>query len=311
MTRTVLLTGAAGFLGRHVAEALAARGGDEVVAVLRRMTTGPWRQCAVVDLRDGALVRDLVGRVAPDVVLHLAGRTHGSAAELVADNTLATANVVDAVAALRPQARLVVAGSAAEYGAEHDADAVLHEHDPCAPRHPYGVTKLAATRLALGPPGGGRSVAVARLANLLGPGLSPRLLPGALVQQLAACRRAGQPFTVHVGARMPRRDYVDVDDAARALLALVDGSATGVFHVASGVCHSVDELIEVLQQLVGAPIVVAEDARLRSPGTAAAVRLSTAAAATAIGFSARTGLRESLARMWATALAGTPAQVGA
>lgn len=311
MTRTVLLTGAAGFLGRRVAAALAARGGDEVVAVARRMTAGPWRQCVVVDLRDGALVQSVVQRVAPHVVLHLAGRTHGSAADLVAHNTLATANIVDALAAHRPEARLVVAGSAAEYGAGHDADLVLHEHAPCAPRTPYGTSKLAATRLALGHAGDGRSVAVARLANLLGPGLSPLLLPGSLVHQLAACRRAGQPFAVRVGARAPRRDYVDVDDAARALLALADGHAAGVFHVASGVCHPVDELIAVLQQIVGAPIAVVEHAALLPPGAAHAVRLSTAAAATAIGFTARIGLRESLARMWAAALADEPAQVGA
>ncbi len=310
MTETVLITGAAGFFGRHLAAMVARADAGSVVGVGRSEAVGSWTRFAVADMRDAAAVHRVVAAVHPTRVFHLAGLLRGSASELMAHNATPVPHLCEALAKTNPQARLVVVGSAAEYGAGRTDGAPTPENWPCQPVTPYGVSKLVATQLALAHGERlGLSVCVARPANLLGPGLRPELVVGSLVAQLAACQRAGQPAVVTVGDVHAQRDFLDVDDACRGLLMLArDTGSHRIVHLASGRCHSIRAVIELLQVVLGTTIEVRGEATLAVGASPAIVRLSTELAATALGFHASIPLRASLQRMWDAAMAVTATQ---
>lgn len=301
MNQRVVITGAAGFLGRHLA-AMAVAAGDVVTGIGRHAAAGPWQHFVVCDVGDETGLRDAFAAARPDVVVHAAGILRGSAQELLAANAMPVPGLCAALHETMPTARLCLAGSSAEYGAGRTDGGPTTEDWPCAPERAYGVSKLAATRLAFAhAQRTGQTVVVARLANLIGPGMPSHLVVGSLLAQLAACRQRGARYVVRVGDVAVQRDFLDVEDACRGLLLLARGPGPSrVVNLASGTCVSIARVLELLQGVVGAPIEAVPDAdALAVPGPAV-VRLSTALAA-AVGFQPVVSLTESLARLWGAA----------
>jgi GDP-4-dehydro-6-deoxy-D-mannose reductase len=253
-----LVTGANGFLGRHVVTLLRSKGAEVV-------TTG--REDAAVDvagdLRDATFASRLVAASAPTHVFHLAG-TLGDAPpfEQLDVNVVATCTLLDAIAA-GDDVWLGVASSSAVYGAP--AQLPIREDHPLAPLTPYAASKASQEmavlthELATGAP-----MARARLFNLVGPGQPPSLLLSGIARQVARAEAAGGG-DVSVGNVEPRRDFVDVRDAAAALVALADDRASGAFNVATGASISVRDAVDVLVGLAGCPVrVVVDDDRRRA-----------------------------------------------
>jgi GDP-4-dehydro-6-deoxy-D-mannose reductase len=232
----VLVTGAGGFVGAYVVRELAEHGSDVISA--RR---------ADADVTDAAAVRDLLERVRPACVVHLAGLREAPLAELLRVNVIGTANVVSAAAA--QGARVVVVGSAAEYGAT--ARDPIDEDAPLEPRTDYGVSKAAqgltaaATGARLGAP-----IVRLRLFNLVGPGEPRSFVASAFAERIAAIEAGHAEPPLRTGDLTTRRDFVDVRDAAGAirLAATLD---TDVYNVCSGRAVAIRELLDELLQLAG------------------------------------------------------------
>lgn len=317
MTRRVLITGAGGCLGRQLAAAAVAAG-DDVIGLGRHAATGPWQRFVAADVGDGERVRALLAETRPDVVFHLAGGWRGTAQELFAQNVAPVTPLAEALHAVRPDARLVCIGSAAEYGPGRAGAPPFRESDPCTPDRAYGVSKYVATTMALACGRRlGLRVAIARPSNLLGPGLSPQLAIGAWVAQLAAHHRAGRPLQVRVGDLRVERDFVDVEDVATALLRLAartgDAGASGttgeapVCNLAAGVCVPLADVLDVLQRTIGSSVDVVPDPALVALPAPPVVRLANDRARALLDFAPRVPLAESLARMWRAALAAPAA----
>ena len=305
MTR-VLITGANGCLGRALAAA-AGENGHHVVGLVRQPVAGPWHQTVVADLGDEVALRAAVAEARPDVLFHAAGRLRGSAAELLAANARPVPALCEALHAVQARARLLLLGSAAEYGSGRTDGEATTEPWPPAPATPYGVSKFAATQLAFAHGARlGLDVRVARLANVLGPGASTSLAVGSFVAQLAGCRARGEPFVLRVGELQVARDHLDVEDACRGLLSFATyRGPQRLLHLASGQCVTLGEVVDRLREILAAPLTtVIEADRAALPGPAI-VRLSTAAAARELQFRARVPLVESLRRMWHAAVAST------
>lgn len=306
-----LVTGAAGFTGRHLAASLAAAGHEVIGTGRRALAAGPWQRWVQADLTDSARVQALLAEVEPDVVFHLAGLLRGTDAELTAHNLQPVVHLCAALARRRSAVRLLLAGSSAEYG-PHAADAPPFDEDsPCAPVQPYGRSKLAATQHALQRVAkDGIDVRIARPTNLLGRGLSPALVAGSLVAQLADCLQRGAPFVVRVGELAAQRDFLDVEDACRGYVALAKYEGPGrIFNLAADACFPIRTLVDILQHEVSAPIDVQRDPELLRGAVADRVAVTAAAAAKALGFRRHVSLRESIARMWQAAVDELPTEV--
>lgn len=246
--RTLLVTGASGFLGQHVHRAAVERGFD--VVGLDRAGPRP------VDLLNLADVRKLVDEAKPDVVLHLASVTNQSdLRSLFEVNVTGTAVLCEALS--DSAASLVVVGSSSVYG--KTGDGLVSETTPAAPRSLYAVSKWSQEQVSLRSARvSGRTVTIARLFNLIGPGMPASLLAGTMAEQLARAE-AGGSKTLRFGTLTSTRDFLDVRDAANALLGLAAAAPGGLFNVCSGVGVRVSRCLDVLRAASQTPIEVATD----------------------------------------------------
>lgn len=271
---TVLITGAAGFVGRHLAPLVAA-GGDPVVGWYRPGSAPPdwpgvaWR---AVELRDRAAVQAALAADRPDAVYHCAGVAHvgdswAQAEDTLASNVIGTAHLVDGLVALGLAPRVVVTGSATVYRA---SDAPLTEDSPLAPNTPYGTSKLAQEMVALTAwRERGLPVIVTRSFNHIGPFQSPAFAAASFARQLAAIEAGLAPPTISVGNLAAARDVTDVRDTVRAYAALMARGRPGQrYNVCSGRAVPVQALLDGLRARVRVPVeVVTDPARMRPVDT--------------------------------------------
>lgn len=258
--RRVLVTGAAGFVGRALlAELRRALPGTRVRAATRRDA----------DLCCAAAARRLVARARPDLVFHLAGtRPPAAPAALWAGNVTTTLNLGAALARLAPGARLVVAASCAEYGAGPAGP--VTEGFSGEPVTAYGRAKRAQSLAAASLAHDGLDVRVAVLFNLLGPGTPDTLAPGAFAARAVRLSGGG---TMPVGGLGARRDYVDVRDAARALVLLgLRPGLSGRYNVCSGRAVRMSEVLRLTLAAAGGKVRTVTDARLGSGPAVRALR---------------------------------------
>lgn len=241
----VLVSGSGGFLGRRLVPLLAGAGAD-VLAPPR-------------DELDVAVGRFPGGKV--DVAVHLAARTFvpdswRDPAEFHRVNAQGTVNMLDHC---RRVGAALVHVSGYCYG--HPDRLPTPESAPLRPGNPYAFSKAAAEAACrfyadcLGVP-----VTVLRPFNIYGPGQDGRFLIPTIVRQVTA--PGAEPIAIEDAA--PRRDYVHVDDVAAAIRsALAAPRPWGVYNVASGVSHSVGEVVGLIQAAAGTRKPVVESGRRR------------------------------------------------
>ncbi|MGH3717120.1 MAG: NAD-dependent epimerase/dehydratase family protein, partial [Micromonosporaceae bacterium] len=256
----VLLFGATGFLGQAVASALRADPRvDTVLAAGRRQPAAmEWVRHDLVTGSPDQLAQ-LLTKLRPDAVVNCAGRLTGTYAELVAANTGAVAQLVDAIAQAAPQARLVTLGSAAEYGVVK-AGRPVQETDLTCPVSGYGVTRLAATRLVeLAATTGQLDAVVLRVFNPIGPGLPEANVAGRAIRELHRALSDGTG-EIQLGPLGAYRDFVDVRDVAGAVVAAVFARAPRqvVCNVGSGTATSARTLVRLLADAAGFTGIVTE-----------------------------------------------------
>ena len=215
----VLITGASGFAGGHLARACA-EAGDEVTGISRRGAS-PSGEGRSVDLREAAAVEEAIGKSSPEVIYHLSaltsvGRSWEDPAQTVQSNVTSDTNLLEAVRRHAPRARLIWISSCEVYGTS--ASLPIREQAPLQPASPYAVSKTAGDQLA-GVYGQafGLDVVRARPFNHGGPGQLPIFLVSSLARQAAETRLAGESI-LHVVTGNPdtRRDFTDVRDVVRA-----------------------------------------------------------------------------------------------
>jgi nucleoside-diphosphate-sugar epimerase len=246
----LLLLGADGFVGHHVRARVGELPDTSVVTVSRRGDVHPDLQ---LDLTQSvAAVSAALDRYEPDVVLNCAGSAVGDAAALAGNNLVATANLVDALLRAGRPIRLVHLGSAAEYG-RAPTGVPTAEDAPTRPVTPYGLSKLAATRLVTTGAIAGLDAVVLRLSTPIGPEAPPTSVAGRVAGQLRQLKAGGGVTT---GPLEDIRDFVDVRDVAEAVAAAALRPAAGprlptVLNVGSGRATAVRVMVDDLLALVG------------------------------------------------------------
>lgn len=258
----LLITGADGFVGRHLVRRLA-RDGHRILAGCR--AGGPpvhWEGADVtpvaLELTEDASVRRAVEE-GPDAVVHLAAVASNS--EAFADpglawtvNAAGTARLAEALARRRAEGggegRLLVISSGEVYGP--GGPAPRRETDPLLPATPYAASKVGAEIAGLEVwRRTGLPVLVARPFTHTGPGQDLRFVLPSFVARLRDLR-AGGAGRVATGNLAPVRDLLDVRDVVEAyVLLLISGEPGEVYNVARGDGTSVGDLFRMLAEMVG------------------------------------------------------------
>ena len=252
-----LVTGAGGFVGPYLIRHLESEG-DEVVGVDMDMDVG-----------DADSVRDRLGKEMPDVVYHLAAASHvgdswNAPTTVVRLNTEGTLNVMLAAHEVGAE-RVVIIGSAEQYGHVGPERLPITEDTPLRPVSPYGASKAAAEMLgSYMVRGRDFPVVLVRAFNHLGPGQSDRLVASTLAKQVAENERTGGE-EILAGDLSPRRDFSDVRDVVRAYRLLATRGTPGeAYNVCSGRAVAIREMADTLIALSGKPMkVVLDPERLR------------------------------------------------
>ncbi len=305
MSRTVLVTGAAGFIGSHLVEALAARG-DEVRAFVRYNSAGATGflselpaelrgrvRVVAGDVRDAEAVDAAVRGCA--AVFHLAALisipySYEAPESYVDVNVRGTLNVLQACR--RHGARLVHTSTSEVYGTP-DTVPITEEH-PLRAQSPYAATKVGADQLVLSfHRSFGMPAVVLRPFNTYGPRQSTRaVLPQILVQLLA-----GRP-EVRLGATTPRRDLTFVTDTVDGFVRAAESDAAlgQVVQLGTGRDVSIGELAKIAMRALGREVpVVCEAERLRPDASEVMVLQSSPALARALlGWEPKVALEEGL-----------------
>jgi nucleoside-diphosphate-sugar epimerase len=267
---SVVVTGAAGFIGARLVARLLADG-HRVVAIDRRaaMPTGALPLVGDVS-RPDALIREAIAEA--DAVFHLAGcpgvrdRAPDVAARRLRDNVLAGEQVLTLA---RPDVPIVVASSSSVYGGarrEGGRDRPCAETDVLAPRGGYARSKaVLEQRCARRAAAGGR-VAILRPFTVAGEGQRPDM---ALALWIDAARR-GEPLRI-LGSPQRRRDVTDVRHVVEAFVRAAARGVTGALNVGTGVGHRLTELADAVRAAVDAdvPLVVEPVSAVEPPATLA------------------------------------------
>lgn len=261
----VLVTGASGFLGRAVLQTLHGRG-LEIFAVSRQSRPSvAAERCVVLSRPDEAsAVRESMRAIEPQLVIHLAGiSSFASYSDLYRANVVFAANLLDASMAMASAPRVLLVGSAAEYGPVPEAHLPVREDFSCRPNTAYGISKLAQTNHALAAAMGGLPVAVARLFNPIGAGMPMTLALGNFADQIA--RMGAQGGVLTTGDLDVIRDFIDVDVAAAALVevALKHRGDGEIVNVCTGQGQSLLHLTQRLIDLSGVPVSLQQDGSRR------------------------------------------------
>jgi GDP-4-dehydro-6-deoxy-D-mannose reductase len=265
----ILLTGASGFVGRHLLPALKAAFPAATITADQ------------ADVTDKSAIEACVRRAAPDACVHLAGVTTIAAARGDPElawrvNLLGTLNLARALLSHAPACRLLFASSAEVYGASFQSGQPLDESALLAPMNGYAASKAAAD-LALGAMAyDGLRVVRLRLFNHTGPGQSEAFVVPAFARQIARIEAGLQSPPLRVGDLNGARDFLDVRDVCEAYIACLrrddDELPPGVvINVGSGQPRRIGDILDELLRLAGRGIDVAADAaRLRASGIATA-----------------------------------------
>ncbi len=265
----ILITGASGFIGRVVSDAVKATFPACPVTSLG----GPSHARGGIDLTLAEEVRAVIKNVRPRVVIHLAAQAsvnhaNNAAADAWRANVLGSLNLGEALAEMVPNALLIHAGSAEVYGDSFASGEVLDEAAPLRPNNPYARTKVAAEMALTDTLAAEGRLVLLRLFNHTGPGQDERFVAPSFAAQIARIEASGAPGITQVGDLSAERDFGDVTDAAEAFVSVMKAADAlpriSTFNVCSGTSRPIRSILDSLVSQSTQPIDVQIDpTRLR------------------------------------------------
>ena len=273
----ILLTGAGGFVGRHLLVALrAAFPAAVLIGARRRLAEGPVPgadETVELNVDEGRGLADLVAEARPDAVLHLAayadvGASFRNPLAVWRTNVLGTVALGEAVLQAAPDIPFLMASSGEVYGLAFQSGQAVTEDVPLAPANPYAASKAAAD-LAVGEMAlrGLRAVRL-RAFTHTGTGQADGFAVAAFAHQIARIESGQQPPVVRTGALDRWRDFLDVQDVCAAYVAALSKVETlppGIaINICSGTPRRIGDILQTLLRLSGIDAAVEQDsARLR------------------------------------------------
>jgi nucleoside-diphosphate-sugar epimerase len=282
--RRVLVTGAQGFLGRHVVNTLldfhhkakilgigrssymqeafthsirwaTKRIPAPVPAYLRLNENQEGYEYAALDLQHKSATTDLIREFQPDVVIHLASGLRGDSVEdLMRIGVEGTVSLLEALAGLKKtKVRFICGSSGGVYGCVPESLLPIREDTATAPADLYALVKLTSEHACriLGQMNG-IEVIYARLFNLVGPGQDERHVCGRFAAQAAAISLGLQFEVLQTGDLESTRDFIDVRDGARAIVLLAERARAGeIYNIASGKETAIGSILTTILEQAG------------------------------------------------------------
>ena len=257
----VLITGASGFVGRHLAAECRRRGAD-VVGLGRGTPPAETQELLAeyieVDLVDPDATAETVRSFAPERVFHLAAaasvaESWRAPAETLATNVSSTVNLLEAIRAESPEAPVLIAGSGEVYGAIAPERLPADETTPVAPRNPYSLSKASVELVgSFYADVHDLRIVTTRAFNHAGPGQSDTYVISSFARQIAEAEAQGRDhLLLKTGDLRPRRDFTDVRDVVGAYWLALESASPGIYNVCSGEATAIADILAALVEQSG------------------------------------------------------------
>jgi GDP-4-dehydro-6-deoxy-D-mannose reductase len=278
--KKVLITGITGFAGSHLAELLVSEKKYDVFGT--SLSDKHLDNLALVkdsiklyqvDLKDADKTQEVIKDCCPDIIFHLAALTSvaksfNNPAQVIANNSTAQINVLEAVRLLnKPLDKILIISSAEVYGFVSERYLPIDESVPFNPDNPYSVSKINQDYLGLSyflayklP------IVVLRPFNHIGPRLSSNISISRFAKAIAEIEKSKNEPVITVGNLAAKRDFTDVSDMVYAYALAAQYCENGqAYNVGSGVSHTIKEMLNKLLALSSVKIRVEIDQSLFRP----------------------------------------------
>ena len=296
----VMITGAAGFVGRHLIRELQANG--HVVFTTDAIPDVDLPGYQQVDIRDRDALKAYVRCVKPDACVHLGAVSFVPDGDknpetLLTVNIAGTVNVAEAIRCEAPDCRLMFVSTAQVYGpvtSIRAANVPIRENAPLLPLSMYAISKVAAEHAitAYGAAYGIQTL-IARPANHTGPGQSPKFVAVSFAKQVLAFKN-GDCQKIRVGNLDSIRDFTDVRDVVRAYRLIIERGQSGqAYNITTNARVRIGELLDKLKLIIGTEPVVVVDPALFRPSDAS-LRLDVSRLRDHTGWTAKYSLDQTL-----------------
>lgn len=274
----ILITGANGFAGSHLAELLLKNPEIELYGSVR------WKsdlsnlvnikskiKLVEVDIRDANSVRNMIKEVNPEQIYHLAAMSYVPASwhtplETFETNVNGTINILEAARSLH-DCRILIAGSSEEYGLVHEDELPIKETNPLRPLSPYAVSKVAADMLGIQYHHSYKmDIIVTRAFNHEGPRRPSNFVISGFCYQIAKQLKRGlTDFKLLVGDTTTIRDFSDVRDVVWVYSSIMMVGETGeVYNICPGIGFKILDVIKMIEEIVGVSIkTIRDESRIR------------------------------------------------
>jgi len=301
-----LVTGITGFAGSHLVDYLLAHTEQEVFGVdLRGFPTSAPRSDILHfyqgDLCDLDFVLSSLEEAQPQYLFHLAAQAFVPLSwedpwGTLANNIRGQLNLFQAVLRLGLQPRILVVGSADEYGMVRSEELPISEDTPLRPYNPYAVSKVVQDMLGYQYfASHGLHVVRLRPFNHIGPRQSAAFVTAAFAKQIVEAEARGKNPIIKVGNLEAKRDFTDVRDMVAAYyLALSKGEPGEVYNIGSGIPRSIREVLDILLAESKIELTVQEDPTRLRPSEVPVVACDPRKFKERTGWEARIPLEKSL-----------------
>lgn len=271
-----LITGIGGFVGRYFWEYLLEHEPEAQVLGLDMMQAAPWThpsfRYSQLNLMDAPALRGIIADFQPDYIVHLAsissvGQSWKAPAACFTNNTTIFLNLVEAVRAECPSARLLSIGSSEEYGNYPPEAMPLREEYELRPCNPYAVARVAQEMLSkLYAESYGLNIMMTRSFNHIGPRQKDVFVVPSFVKQLVEIKKNGGKGTMRVGNINIIRDFLDVRDVVDAYYRILTQGAPGeVYNVCSGHGVRLGDILDIAVKILSIKPAVEIDTSLVRP----------------------------------------------
>ncbi len=275
----VLITGITGFAGSHLADYCLEQTGIDVYGIIR------WRSrteniehltgkitLLECDLRDAASTRDVIEKVRPDYVFHLAAQSfvptswHAPTESLIT-NVVGQLNIFEAVRKTDIKCRIQIACSSEEYGMVAEDELPIREDAPLRPLSPYGVSKVGQDLLGYQYYMSYKmDIVRTRAFNHTGPRRAPVFVVSDFAKQIAAVEKGLHEPVMYVGNLDAKRDFSDVRDVVRAyFLSLEKGKSGEVYNICSEKTWRIGDMLDRLLSMSDVKIEIKQDPKRLRP----------------------------------------------